>query len=139
MGAEMYTGMSVLQAPSPVIQRGMALHKVIRGLTMALGGEAWLGFMGNEFGHPEWIDFPRCSQLLPPANFLRCSPNAVVCTMIFRSSTKAHAYIRQDLILGWHSSLPRILRMIRAECTCSGLGTSCLCSVVSARGVAVLM
>lgn len=60
MGAEMYTGMSVLQAPSPVIQRGMALHKVIRGLTMALGGEAWLGFMGNEFGHPEWIDFPRC-------------------------------------------------------------------------------
>ncbi|KAK9842677.1 hypothetical protein WJX74_000550 [Apatococcus lobatus] len=59
MGAEMYTGMSVLQAPSPVIQRGMALHKVIRGLTMALGGEAWLGFMGNEFGHPEWIDFPR--------------------------------------------------------------------------------
>ena len=28
-------------------------------VTMALGGEAWLNFMGNEFGHPEWIDFPR--------------------------------------------------------------------------------
>lgn len=26
---------------------------------MAIGGDAWLGFMGNEFGHPEWIDFPR--------------------------------------------------------------------------------
>jgi len=28
-------------------------------VTMAIGGDAWLGFMGNEFGHPEWIDFPR--------------------------------------------------------------------------------
>ncbi len=60
MGAEMYTGMSELQEASPVVQRGMALHKVIRALTMALGGEGWLAFMGNEFGHPEWIDFPRC-------------------------------------------------------------------------------
>ena len=32
---------------------------MIRLVTMALGGDAWLGFMGNEFGHPEWIDFPR--------------------------------------------------------------------------------
>lgn len=37
----------------------MALHKMIRLLTMGLGGEAYLNFMGNEFGHPEWIDFPR--------------------------------------------------------------------------------
>ena len=59
MGAEIYTGMSTLQPETPVIARGMALHKLIRTVTMALGGEAYLNFMGNEFGHPEWIDFPR--------------------------------------------------------------------------------
>lgn len=42
-----------------IIQRGMALHKMIRLLTMSLGGQGYLTFMGNEFGHPEWIDFPR--------------------------------------------------------------------------------
>lgn len=42
-----------------VIDRGMALHKMIRFVTIALGGQAYLNFMGNEFGHPEWIDFPR--------------------------------------------------------------------------------
>ncbi len=42
-----------------VIDRGIALHKMIRLITMSLGGEGYLTFMGNEFGHPEWIDFPR--------------------------------------------------------------------------------
>ena len=42
-----------------VIDRGMALHKMIRLVTIALGGTAYLNFMGNEFGHPDWIDFPR--------------------------------------------------------------------------------
>lgn len=37
----------------------MALHKMIRLITFGLGGEGYLNFMGNEFGHPEWIDFPR--------------------------------------------------------------------------------
>jgi 1,4-alpha-glucan branching enzyme len=41
------------------VDRGVALHKMIRLLTQSLGGEAYLNFMGNEFGHPEWIDFPR--------------------------------------------------------------------------------
>ena len=41
------------------IERGMALHKLLRLITMSLGGEGYLTFMGNEFGHPEWIDFPR--------------------------------------------------------------------------------
>lgn len=45
--------------PHPAIERGMALHKIIRLLTISLGGEGYLNFMGNEFGHPEWIDFPR--------------------------------------------------------------------------------
>ena len=42
-----------------VVDRGMALHKMIRLFTISTGGEAYLNFMGNEFGHPEWIDFPR--------------------------------------------------------------------------------
>lgn len=42
-----------------VIDRGIALHKIIRLLTISLGGEGYLNFMGNEFGHPDWIDFPR--------------------------------------------------------------------------------
>jgi len=41
------------------IDRGMALHKILRLMTFALGGEGYLTFMGNEFGHPEWVDFPR--------------------------------------------------------------------------------
>ena len=59
MDAEMYTNMSTLVPDSPVISRGIALHKMIRQFTMGLGGEGYLNFMGNEFGHPEWIDFPR--------------------------------------------------------------------------------
>lgn len=41
------------------IDRGIALHKMIRLFTIALGGQAYLNFMANEFGHPDWIDFPR--------------------------------------------------------------------------------
>lgn len=41
------------------ISRAMALHKMIRLVTFTLAGEGYLNFMGNEFGHPEWIDFPR--------------------------------------------------------------------------------
>ena len=58
MDAEMYTGMSVFNE-SLVVDRGIALHKMIRFVTAALGGEGYMNFMGNEFGHPEWIDFPR--------------------------------------------------------------------------------
>ena len=41
------------------VERGVALHKMIRLLTASLHGGGYLNFMGNEFGHPEWIDFPR--------------------------------------------------------------------------------
>ena len=57
--AEIYTGMSTLFEASMQVNRGMAIHKMIRLFSMSLGGEAYLNFMGNEFGHPEWIDFPR--------------------------------------------------------------------------------
>ena len=56
--AEMYTSMSIL-TPSLVIDRAMALHKMIRLFTFSVAGGGYLTFMGNEFGHPEWIDFPR--------------------------------------------------------------------------------
>ncbi|MBO7525419.1 MAG: alpha amylase C-terminal domain-containing protein, partial [Clostridia bacterium] len=54
----MYTDMNE-GSSDPVIERGMALHKLIRMVTMTAGGDGYLNFMGNEFGHPEWIDFPR--------------------------------------------------------------------------------
>ena len=56
--SKMYTHMAK-DTPDMVIDRGMALHKMIRMITMSIGGEGYLNFMGNEFGHPEWIDFPR--------------------------------------------------------------------------------
>ena len=56
--ANMYTDMNK-DCHNPIIDRAVALHKMIRLFTLAGGGEAYLNFMGNEFGHPEWIDFPR--------------------------------------------------------------------------------
>ncbi|MBP3634828.1 MAG: alpha amylase C-terminal domain-containing protein [Oscillospiraceae bacterium] len=55
---EMYWSMNK-ESNNMIIDRGMALHKMIRLITMSLGGDGYLNFMGNEFGHPEWIDFPR--------------------------------------------------------------------------------
>lgn len=48
-----------LNSQSPKIDRAIALHKLIRLITFSLAGEGYLNFMGNEFGHPEWLDFPR--------------------------------------------------------------------------------
>ena len=58
MDKEMYFSMNK-DSQSPIVDRGMALHKMIRLVTMATCGNGYLTFMGNEFGHPEWIDFPR--------------------------------------------------------------------------------
>ncbi len=57
-GASMYTDMNK-DCHNPLIDRAIALHKMIRLFTLGGGGEGYLNFMGNEFGHPEWIDFPR--------------------------------------------------------------------------------
>ena len=57
-GAQMYTDMD-RACHNPVIDRATALHKMLRLLTASAGGNGYLNFMGNEFGHPEWIDFPR--------------------------------------------------------------------------------
>ena len=58
MGAHMYRSMSKF-SPDAIVDRGIALHKMLRLITFSLGGEGYLNFMGNEFGHPDWIDFPR--------------------------------------------------------------------------------
>ena len=58
MDKEMYFCMAT-NIGSDIIDRGISLHKMIRLVTIAAGGEGYLNFMGNEFGHPEWIDFPR--------------------------------------------------------------------------------
>jgi len=56
---EIYSNMSLDKKATVVIDRGLSLHKMIRMITFILGGEGYLNFMGNEFGHPEWVDFPR--------------------------------------------------------------------------------
>ena len=58
MQAEIYFHMQK-EDRNLAVDRGIALHKMIRLFTIALGGQAYLNFMGNEFGHPDWIDFPR--------------------------------------------------------------------------------
>lgn len=55
---EMYYSMEKTSR-SDIVERGVALHKMIRLVTSATCGGGYLNFMGNEFGHPEWIDFPR--------------------------------------------------------------------------------
>lgn len=56
--AAIYERMS-RQAENPQVDRGVALHKLARLLTLATSDAGYLTFIGNEFGHPEWIDFPR--------------------------------------------------------------------------------
>lgn len=58
IGQEIYDHMNVAD-DNLAVERGMALVKLIRLLTSACHGGGYLNFMGNEFGHPEWIDFPR--------------------------------------------------------------------------------
>jgi 1,4-alpha-glucan branching enzyme len=58
IGADMYDHMRV-DDPNLRVDRGIALHKLIRFISLATAGNGYLNFMGNEFGHPEWIDFPR--------------------------------------------------------------------------------
>ncbi|MGA8180546.1 MAG: alpha amylase C-terminal domain-containing protein [Desulfobacterales bacterium] len=55
---DMYDAMS-LESENLRVDRGLALHKLIRFITLSTADSGYLNFMGNEFGHPEWIDFPR--------------------------------------------------------------------------------
>ena len=57
--SDMYWHMSNLFPSSYMVDRAIALHKLIRLITLSAVNGGYLNFMGNEFGHPEWIDFPR--------------------------------------------------------------------------------
>uniref|UniRef100_A0A671L5P5 1,4-alpha-glucan branching enzyme n=1 Tax=Sinocyclocheilus anshuiensis TaxID=1608454 RepID=A0A671L5P5_9TELE len=82
MDKDMYTNMSALIPMNSVIDRGIQLHKMIRLLTHGLGGEGYLNFMGNEFGHPEWLDFPRVG------------------------NNESYHYARRQFNLGWLAAPP---------------------------------
>jgi 1,4-alpha-glucan branching enzyme len=58
IGADMYDHMHI-DSQNIKVDRGLALQKMIRLITLGTAGNGYLNFMGNEFGHPEWIDFPR--------------------------------------------------------------------------------
>jgi 1,4-alpha-glucan branching enzyme len=58
IGGDIYGHMGINERHLGV-DRGIALIKMIRLITLATAGHGYLSFMGNEFGHPEWIDFPR--------------------------------------------------------------------------------
>ena len=58
IGADMYAHMHI-DDDHMGVNRGLALHKLIRLITLVTAGSGYMNFMGNEFGHPEWIDFPR--------------------------------------------------------------------------------
>jgi len=57
MGSQIYTAMEKGNESIETI-RAVALHKMIRLITITTAGSGYLNFMGNEFGHPEWVDFP---------------------------------------------------------------------------------
>ncbi|KAJ9551357.1 hypothetical protein OSB04_015402 [Centaurea solstitialis] len=61
--AEILYGRALLQpsAMNDSLLRGCSLHKIIRLITYTIGGRAYLNFMGNEFGHPERVEFPMSS------------------------------------------------------------------------------
>ena len=58
IGHEIYNHMSI-NDDNLRVARGISLHKMIRLITIATADAGYLNFIGNEFGHPEWIDFPR--------------------------------------------------------------------------------
>ncbi len=57
-GEAMYHSMQI-NSDNLAVQRAVALHKMARAASAAAAGNGYLNFMGNEFGHPEWVDFPR--------------------------------------------------------------------------------
>jgi 1,4-alpha-glucan branching enzyme len=58
IGEDMYHHMGI-DDDNAKVARGIALHKMIRLITLSTASNGYLDFMGNEFGHPDWIDFPR--------------------------------------------------------------------------------
>ena len=93
---EIYWNMSTDAPETFIINRGMALHKMIRMISFSLGGEGYLCFMGNEFGHPEWVDFPR------PGNgfsYAHCCRRWDLCD---------NGYLRYKYLYNWDIAMNRL-------------------------------
>jgi hypothetical protein len=76
---DMYDFMALDRPSTPNIDRGIALHKMIRLITMGLGGEGYLNFMGNEFGHPGEIKYFAACCFNLDQNF-HLGPNVFTCS-----------------------------------------------------------
>ena len=97
IGPAMYSDMDRANS-NPLVERGVALHKLIRLLTAAAGGEGYLTFMGNEFGHPEWIDFPRKGN------------NGSYRYARRQWSLAANGFLRYELLENWDRAFVALLR-----------------------------
>ena len=93
---EIYWNMSTDAPETPIINRGMALHKMIRLISFSLGGEGFLCFMGNEFGHPEWVDFPRPGNGFSYAHCCR------------RWDLRDNGYLRYKYLYNWDIAMNRL-------------------------------
>ncbi len=101
IGPAMYTEMNRAN-PNAIVERGVALHKLIRLLTAAAAGEGYLTFMGNEFGHPEWIDFPREGNGWSYHHARR------------QWSLSQNGFLRYEHLLNWDRELVHVLRQYDA-------------------------
>ncbi len=112
LDSEMYTGMRA-DCSTPALDRGIALHKMMRLATAACAGDGYLNFMGNEFGHPEWIDFPRegnnwSYHYARRQWSLRDNPDLKYHFLADFDAAMTHLISEEDLIAGGH---PRLLRL----------------------------
>ncbi len=97
MGGDIYNKMD-RTSRSTIVERGMALHKMIRLATITMGGNGYLNFMGNEFGHPEWIDFPRKGNDWSYKYAQR------------RWSLEENGYLRYSLLSNWDRAMIALVR-----------------------------
>ncbi|KAK4688282.1 hypothetical protein P7C73_g1828, partial [Tremellales sp. Uapishka_1] len=119
---DIYTCMSKFQTATPRVDMAMAWHKLLRMLTHTIGGEGYLSklcflgnppadlrsdFMGNEFGHPEWVDLPADHNQYSQAHAYRkwslSEDNSLRYSQLLGFDRALNE--REDAV-GWLSSLP---------------------------------
>ena len=100
--SEIYTSMN-RRSTSQVVDRGVALHKIIRLITATTAQSGYLNFMGNEFGHPEWIDFPRegnnWSYLFARRQWSLADSNELRYRQLLKFDNAMIAFIRESCLL----------------------------------------
>jgi 1,4-alpha-glucan branching enzyme len=125
IGADMYDHMRA-DSGHLRVDRGLALHKMIRLITLATAGNGYLNFMGNEFGHPEWIDFPRRGNdwsyhfarrqwHLAQDQGLKYGCLALFDRAMIRLAKRRQLFESQDLRKLWENENDKILIFMRAD------------------------